>query len=100
MRQWQESDRELLNFVDTAIRAVLHLNKIWVDHAVEQHVLEWEVYLHLYAMSQMLQDFQRLDELRHRIDERDIIVVLRATLNAVRVDELEVIIALLSLSKA
>ena len=63
-------------------------------------MLEWEVYLHLYAMSQMLQDFQRLDELRHRIDERDIIVVLRATLNAVRVDELEVIIALLSLSKA
>ena len=54
--QRKVSDCQLLDLFDARVMAVLESYEVCVDHAVEEDVLKWEVYLHFDAVSQVIED--------------------------------------------
>ena len=74
--------------------------QIAVDHAIEKDVLKWKTHLHLDAVGEVLQHFNRLVKLGEAVDEGDVFAGLLPALQPVRVHELEVAEGLLGLGEA
>ena len=71
-----------------------------MHHAIKKDVLEREVYLHLNAVGEVLQNLERSIQLRQAINKRDVFICGAITLDAVVVDELKVLIASLRFAVA
>ena len=63
-------------------------------------MLEWETNLHLDAVSQVLENLERLIQLGNAVDESNIFSRLLAALNPVLMHSLEVIVCRLGLGIA